>query len=164
MNKTLLLSVALLTGVAFPAISQEHDHGDDDHEASLGDVSVIHAWTRAASAGGDAVVFFEIENGGEPVVLSGAEAENAATVEIVGADMAADGAVTYLPVGSFTIPVGEFAFDPDGLGIRLNGLTEALEQGEHFHMHLLLDEGELEITVDVEAADATAHSHAGHAH
>jgi periplasmic copper chaperone A len=164
MNKTLLLSVALLAGLAVPATSQEHDHGDEDHEASLGAVTVSHAWTRAVSAGGDAVVFFELENGGEPMVLSGAEAENAASVEIVGADMAADGTVTYQPVGSFTIPAGEFALDPDGLGLRLNGLTEALAQGEHFHMHLLLGGGELEISVDVEAADATAHSHAGHAH
>ena len=165
MKIILLLSAALVAGFASPALAQEHDHGEDaHHEASLGEVTVIHAWTRAASAGEDAVVFFEVENGGDPVLLSGAEVENAAGAEIVGAQMAASGDVAYEAIGSFTIPAGEFDFDPNGLGIRLNGLTETLEQGEHFHMHLLLDDGELEISVDVEAADATAHSHAGHAH
>jgi periplasmic copper chaperone A len=157
------LTTALLAGMALPVFAQGHAH-DDEHEASLGDVRIIHAWTRAAAEGQDAVVFFEVENGGEAVELTGAEAENAASVEIVGASMGSDGAVAYAPVGAFTLPAGDFAFDPDGLGLRLNGLTEALEQGDYFHMHLLLGEGELEISVDVEAVDATAHSHAGHSH
>lgn len=158
--RPLLLPLLLL--VSTPGFSQDHAH--DDHEASLGGVTVIHAWTRAAAPGEDAVVFFEIENAGEPVMLTGAEATNAASVEVVGATMGADGAMTYQPIGEFQLPGGEFDFDPNGLGLRLNGLTTELMQGDHFALHLLIGDGELEISVEVEAADAVAHSHAGHSH
>lgn len=147
---------------ATPLSAQDHAH--DDHEASLGAITVIHAWTRATGQGADAVVFFEIENAGEPVVLSGGEAENAASVEVVGAAMGEDGALAYQPVGPFTIPSGEFQFDPNGLGLKLNALTKDLKQGDHFPLHLLIGDGELEISVEVEASDASAHSHAGHSH
>lgn len=152
----------LLLLVSTPLAAQ--DHGHDDHEASLGAVTVIHAWTRATGQGEDAVVFFEIENAGEPVVLSGAEATNSASVEVVGATMGADGVMAYQPVGEFQLPRGEFDFDPNGLGLRLNDLTTELKQGDHFPMHLLIGDGELEISVEVEASDAVAHSHAGHSH
>lgn len=156
------LALPLLLLAAAPALAQDHAH--NDHEASLGAITVIHAWTRATARGEDAVVFFEIENAGEPIVLSGAEAANAGSVEVVGATMGADGAMAYRPVGEFQLPGGEFDFDPNGLGLRLNDLTVELKEGDHFPLHLLLGDGELEISVEVEASDAMAHSHAGHSH
>lgn len=72
--------------------------------------------------------------------------------------------MAYQPVGEFQLPVGEFDFDPNGLGLRLNDLTAELKEGEHFPLHLLLGDGELEISVEVEASDAMTHSHAGHSH
>lgn len=157
--RPLLLPLLL---ISVPTFAQDHAH--DEHEASLGAITVIHAWTRATAQGEDAIVFFEIENAGEPVGLSGAEATNAASVDVVGATMGADGAMAYQPVGEFQLPSGEFEFDPNGLGLRLNDLAAELKQGEHFPLHLLLGDGELEISVEVEAADAVAHSHAGHSH
>jgi len=156
------LVLPLLLLAAAPAYAQ--DHGHEDHKASLGGMTVIHAWTRATPKGDDTIVFFEIENAGEPVVLNGGEAENAASVEVVGAHMGADGMLAYQPVGAFEIPAGNFAFDPNGLGLRLNDLTTELQHGQHFHLHLAIGDGELEISVDVEEADAMAHSHAGHSH
>ena len=155
-------ALALSLIVVSPAFAE--DYGHDDHVAALGAVTVTHAWVAAAGAGADAVVFFEIENAGPPVVLSGGEVENAAGVEIVGAAMGADGTLAYQPIGEFTIPSGAFDFDHKGLGMRLNDLTGDLTEGEHFHMHLLLGGDELEISVEVQAADAVAHSHAGHNH
>lgn len=152
----------LLLLVSTPLAAQDHAHSD--HEASLGGITVIHAWTRATGQGEHAVVFFEIENAGGPATLSGAEATNSASVEVVGATMGADGVMAYQPVGEFQLPSGEFDFDPNGLGLRLNGLTAELKQGDHFPLHLLIGDGELEISVEVEAADAVAHSHAGHSH
>lgn len=158
----LLRTLALSLIVVSPAFAEEHGH--DDHTAALGAVTVTHAWVAAAGAGADAMVFFEIDNAGAPMVLSGGEVENAAGVEIVGAAMSADGTIAYQPIGDFTIPSGAFDFDPKGLGMRLNDLTSALTEGEHFHVHLLLGEAELEINVAVQAADAVSHSHAGHSH
>lgn len=156
------LALPLLLLAAAPALAQDHAH--DDHEASLGAITVIHAWTRATARGEDAVVFFEIENAGEPVMLSGAEASNSARVEVVGATMGADGTMAYQSVGAFQLPSGAFDFDPSGLGLRLNDLAADLKQGDHFALHLLIGDGELEISVEVEASDAMAHSHAGHSH
>jgi periplasmic copper chaperone A len=158
--RPLILPFVLLAPA--PLLAQDHAH--DDHEASLGAIKVIHAWTRATGQGEDALVFFEIENAGEPVVLNGGEAENAANVEVVGAAMGADGALAYQPIGPFKIPSGEFQFDPNGLGLKLTELTTDLKQGDHFPLHLLIGDGELEISVEVEASDANAHSHAGHSH
>jgi copper(I)-binding protein len=157
-----LLVLPLMLLVPTPLLAQDHAHGD--HEASLGTITVIHAWTRAAGQGEDALVFFEIENAGEPIVLIGGQAENAANVEVVGAAMGPDGALTYQPIGPFKIPSGAFQFYPNGLGLRLNELTVGLTQGDHFPLHLLIGDGELEVSVEVEASDASAHSHAGHSH
>ncbi|MET0436567.1 MAG: copper chaperone PCu(A)C [Devosia sp.] len=155
-----LLPLLLLASTPLSAKDGAHD----EHESSLGAITVIHAWTRAAGQGEAAVVLFEIENAGEPITLNGAEAENAVSAEVVGAVLGADGAMAYQPIGPFEVPSGEFQFDLNGLGLRLNDLTAELKQGDNFHLHLLFGDGELEISVEVEAADATAHSHAGHSH
>ncbi|SMQ72929.1 hypothetical protein SAMN06295905_2179 [Devosia lucknowensis] len=142
--------------------AESHAHGE--HVASIGELVVLHAWTMPARAGEDAVVFFEVENGGEAVLLRGGESEAAATVDVVGASMAADGTRSYQPVGAYSIPGGTMAFDPGGLGLRLNDLHFDLVEGQEVHLHLLLGSGELEMSVEVQPAGATAHSHAGHSH
>ena len=161
-NISALLALPFLLAMVPLAAAQEHAH--EAHKASLGPISVVHAWTTPAERGEDAIVFFEVENIGDPVTLSGGETDIAASVELVGADMDANGTVTYQPLGGFEIPEGEFSFDPNGLGLRLNELNSAVHEGDHFHLHLLLADGELEVSVEVQAAGATAHSHAGHSH
>jgi hypothetical protein len=145
-----------------PTALAEDDH---DHEASIGSLTVVHPWARAAAAGGETLVFFEIDNDGEAVQLAGAETAVAAGVEIVGATLGNDGMLTYQSVGAVQIASGHFALEPDGLGLRLSGLTQDLAQGDEFELEVRFGSGEhLDLHVEVEAADATAHSHAGHSH
>lgn len=160
MQSGLLWSLFVL--LSPPALAE--DHTPDGHQASLGSVTVTHAWARAVTQGEDAFVFFELENSDEPMLLTGAETEIAASVEVVGATMAGDGSVAYQPLMDFRIPSGKFEFDPDGVALRLKDLTADLEQGDHFPLDLLFSDDELEISVEVEAVNATAHSHAGHSH
>jgi periplasmic copper chaperone A len=163
MRKSPLL-LALPFVVLSASIALAQDHGHDEHVATLGDLVVLHAWATPAQAGDDALVFFEVQNSGGAVTLSGGEAEIAASVDVVGASMIADGTMGYQPIGPFTIPAGSFSFDPAGLGLRLNDLSAPIAEGEVFEMHLLVEDGELEISVEVQAAGAKAHSHAGHSH
>ena len=162
----LLMVAAVMAGTLSPALGQDvPEHGGDDHHvAHLGDLEVVHAWARAAAVGAETTVFFEVENGGAPVTLEGAETEAAAAVEIVGAQMGTDTTMTLVPVGAVDLPTGHFDFDPAGLGLRLTGLTQDLVQGEEFELELMLGGNHLHVHVAIEAANATQHSHAGHSH
>lgn len=155
-----LLAVLLTLPMAVPAIAQDHDH-----EASAGNLTIVHPWARAASAGGETMVFFEIENAGAAVDLTGAETAVATSVELVGAALGADANQTVQPVGAVSIASGDFVLEPNGLGFLLTGLTQDLVQGEDFELEVEFADGtHIHAHVEIEAADATQHSHAGHAH
>lgn len=146
----------------------DHDHQSDefaDHKAELGGVAIIHAWAQATD-GDSARVFMEIENSGDaPVSLHGAEAHGMAeTVTLMASPIKADAAPE--AIGEIEIAPGtEMELVPTGLYLALDGLTEPLQQGDSFEMHVEIEPvGEIEIVVEVEAANAKQHSHAGHAH
>jgi copper(I)-binding protein len=156
------LVLAGLAGLAMgAAVAQEHA---DEHEVSVGDITIVHPWARAAAAGADTLVFFEIENTGAPDKLTGAATEVAGSVEIVGATMTG-GESGWQLVGPVDVSAGDFDFDPNGLGLQLKGLTQELAQGGEFELALTFEHaGEVHVHVEVERADATQHSHAGHSH
>jgi len=156
-----LIAVAALT--LQPAFGGEDDHSS--HLSELDGFSALHAWTQATQDS-EALIFVELANEGDAaVLLEGAEADNAATVELVGFALK-DGAGVYEPIGA-AVPIEpgrELHLEPDGLALRLTGVDGPLVEGTHFEMHLVTNLGELEIDVEVEASDATAHGHAGHNH
>lgn len=162
MIRPFILATLIALPLAMPVAAQDHD---DDHEASAGNLTVVHPWARAASAGGESLVFFEIENAGEAVELTGAETAVATSVELVGAALGADADQTWQPVGAVSIASGDFVLEPNGLGFLLTGLTQDLVQGEDFEMEVEFSDGtHIHMHVEIEAADATQHSHAGHSH
>ena len=164
-HRALVLTSLLMLPLAAPSFAHDagHDHGD--HEVSAGALTVVHPWARAAKAGEASMVFFEMKNAGDPVQLVGAETELAESVELVGAMPNAEGAMDYQAVGPVTIAPGAFALEPQGLGLRLNGLTSDLVKGEDFELEVEFADGtHVHLHVEVEAADATQHSHAGHSH
>tara|TARA_R110002020_G_scaffold34324_2_gene104474 strand:- start:12111 stop:12599 length:489 start_codon:yes stop_codon:yes gene_type:complete len=148
-----------------PVIPTALAQDEHDHEASIGSLTIVHPWARAAAAGEDTLVFLEIDNDGAAVQLAGAETGIASSVEIVGAALGADGKMIYQSVGAVQIAPGHFALEPDGLGLRLTGLSQDLVAGDEFELEVMFGNGDhLDLHVEVEAADATAHSHAGHSH
>ena len=161
MIRPLTLSVLL---IAIPAAIAQDDHGHGEHVFAANGIEIVHPWARAAGAGEETFVFFELHNDGAADRLVGASSAAAEDIHIVGLTMGADG-TTVQDVGAIDIPAGEFAFDPGGLALELHGLTAALEQGGHLDLVLeFANAGPIEIEVSVEAADASQHSHAGHSH
>lgn len=178
MNPMMIALVAALT-LAGPVLAEEagHDHAHDPaqaapgaaaepsgHVASLGAVRLVHAWSRATE-GGEALVFLEIENGGDSAVtLEGAESAVAKTVEVVGFQLAG-GAGAYVGLGALSVAAhGTMALAPEQAALRLTGLTAPLHQGETFPMEIHLSSGHVPVVVAIEAATAHQHSHAGHKH
>lgn len=156
------LFLGLTTSLLFlPAIAPAED---SDHLSELGGLEALHAWARATS-GPEAFVFLELKNeGDDAVTLDGAETPVAASAEIVGFQPKA-GQATYEPIPSMPVNPGrELHLEPDGLAIRLVGLTQALVEGDEFDLDLQTSLGVLEVHVEIERSDAKAHSHAGHAH
>jgi len=158
----------LLACLAVPAgfaQDTDHDHGhEDQHVFEANGLEILHPWARAAGAGEETFVFFELHNEGEADRLIGARSAAAEAIHIVGLTIGADGAAVQ-EVGEIDIPQGEFAFDPGGLALELHGLTMAIEQGGHLDLVLeFANAGPVEIEVAVEAANANQHSHAGHSH
>jgi copper(I)-binding protein len=145
------------------------DHDDDhddhaDHKGSANGVTALHAWIRATSDK-DALLFVEIENGSDrDVKLVGAETGIADSVELVGFQLK-DGEADYAVLPAVPVTPGkELVLAPNGLALRLNGLTRAFEKGDGFEIELEFDFGHVDMQVQVEAEDATQHSHAGHQH
>lgn len=155
-----LIAAGLSVLLALPALAADHDH-----EIVAGALTIVHPWAAAARAGGETLVYFELHNKGEPIALTGFETEIATSAYLVGATMNADGAKAYQPLESFTLPSGDFNFDPNGLGILLEGLTRDLNRGDSFELEMELADGQhVQLHVEVEAEGATQHSHAGHSH
>jgi copper(I)-binding protein len=137
---------------------------EPEHEFSHGTIEIVHPWTRAASTGGETLVFMEIINSGATDRLLGAESPVGEAVHIVGLTLSPEG-TSVTEIGPVDIPVGDFDLDPGGLGLELHGLTATLEPGGHFPLTLnFANAGTMTIEVLIEAADASQHSHAGHSH
>lgn len=150
------------------AETQDHDHdedhADDDHLATVGDVRLLHGWTRAT--GDDtALIFVEIENSGEePVTLTGGASDLAEAAALVGFTTV-DGESAYKELPALPVAPGtEMVLAPKGVALRLDGLSRDLAKGDSFEVVLSFAHAEVKLIVEVEAANATQHSHAGHAH
>jgi copper(I)-binding protein len=61
-------------------------------------------------------------------------------------------------------PETEMMLAPQGVALRLDGLSRDLAEGDSFNVTVSFAQSDVALTVEVEAADATQHSHAGHAH
>ncbi|MEO9528904.1 copper chaperone PCu(A)C [Roseibium sp.] len=175
--RAFLLLLSLLFLMPQPVVAsdthgatKEHDHEeqhadeDGDHKASAHGVTALHAWIRATS-GEDALLYVEIENGSDQDIrIVGGETAIADSVELVGFRMK-DGEAGYAPLQPVPVKPGkELMLEPNGLALRLNGLTRSFGKGEEFEIEIEFDVGHVELHAQVEAADATRHSHAGHQH
>ena len=156
--RPMIVLILILAGLAGAAAADEADHLGE-----LGGLRALHAWTRATDAG-EALVFVEVENAGDAsVTLEGAEAEGL-VAELVGFRLV-NGEPDWQVVGPVPVAPGRtLHLEPDGLAIRVDGLTAPLVEGEGMDLDLLTSLGPLVVHVEVEAADAAAHGHAGHDH
>ncbi|BDA86211.1 hypothetical protein Sa4125_37530 [Aureimonas sp. SA4125] len=137
---------------------------DAGHATAAGDLKIVHAWTRAADAGSDALVFMEIENAGPADRLMGGRSARAGSVTVVGLTIV-DGDVATTATGPVDVPPGEIELDPGGLALELRDLGEPLVVGSEMEVILTFERaGDVVIPVEVEAIDARQHSHAGHEH
>ncbi|XGA79493.1 copper chaperone PCu(A)C [Halomonas sp. CH40] len=184
--KTLITSLLLVAGLmAVTAFAGGHEQGDTDHHdeqhaddhghddshdddakhvSELANLRALHAWTNA-TRDRDAHIYVELENTGtDTIILTGAHAEIAQTAQLTGFRLV-DGEPQHAPIEAMPLdPSSTLVLSPNGLSIQLEGLSKALEEGEHFDVHLDTDAGRLELDVEVESASARQHSHAGHAH
>ena len=158
MIRVTLFALALL---ATPAMAQD---GHDHHVAEADGLRAVHAWANATTAS-TALVYADLENtSGHAATLIGAEAEIAASAQLVGLENAA-GELRYVPIPEMPIPAGsEIILSPNGLAIQLSGLTGPLIEGESFEIEFEFGDTHLHATVDIHSATATQHSHAGHQH
>ena len=155
--RRLLLPLIILS-LALPV------HAQEEHVAAAGDIRIVHPWARAATAGGETLVFMEILNSGAADRLLGGETDAAEDVHIVGLSLAGE-TVSVTEVGPVDIRPGDFDLDPGGLALELHGLSADLVAGSHFDMTVIFEgAGPIALEVEVEAADASQHSHAGHSH
>lgn len=163
-----LISFAFAALLPFAALADSHgghashdDHHDhSEHVAEADGVTLLHGWARATHSS-EGFAFVEIRNTGtQHLHLIGAESSIAAQALLVGHSLN----------GWIDVPEAEIApgdqldMAPDGLAIRLTGLTEELHENDVFQIHLLFEGGELEFDVLVEPANAAQHRHAGHQH
>jgi len=135
------------------------------HVARIGPIEVVHAWSRASSAG-DGVLFMELANeGDEDDLLIGARSDIAERIELHGARLR-DGETVSEPVGSMPLPAGsELVLEPEVLFFKIFGLERALIEGGSFDVELRFENaGSGPVEVAIEAADAMQHGHAGHGH
>jgi len=158
MIRVTLFALALL---ATPAMAQD---GHDHHVAEADGLRAVHAWANATTAS-TALVYADLENtSGHAATLIGAEAEIAASAQLVGLENAA-GELRYVPIPEMPLPAGsEIVLAPNGLAIQLSGLTAPLIEGETFEIAFEFGDTHLSATVDIHSATATRHSHAGHQH
>ncbi len=154
------ISAAILsTGIAGAVLAKE-----DKHVGRVGDLKILHVWTRATSSLSQPVdIFLEIENARNADQLVGAASDIAAKAAIVGLSYK-PGTVAFLE--SAEVPArGQLVLEPDGIAIRLEGLKQPLKQGQDFQIRLTFQNaGSVMVTGEVMAANARRHGHAGHGH
>jgi len=132
--------------------------------AQIGDLRLIHAWSRATEDD-EALVFVDIENHGTTeIMLTGGQTPLARSVEVVGFQLQGARGV-YVPLGDLPIAAGsKMALTPEGVALRLDGLSQPLHQGDTFPMEIEVGHTHADVVVQIEAANARQHSHAGHQH
>lgn len=158
------------SNIATAASHTDHVHEQEhaDHEAHVSELNglrSIHAWSREAHKGEDALVFVELQNHSDAEVsFEGAEFDHADAVELVGFTLQ-DGKDVYVPIAKMPLKAGQkMLLAPKALAIRLSNIEMDLHKGETFDMHFLFDIGEMHVNVAVESASASHHSHVGHIH
>lgn len=146
--------------IAAPAFADDDHH----HLAEAQGIRAVHAWTNATDAS-TALVYIEIENTTDTeITLTGAESDIAAGAELVGLANSG-GTLAYQAIPAMPIPArSEIVLSPNGLALRLTGLTLPLLEGEEFEIELDFNGIHLHAHVEIESASATQHSHAGHHH
>jgi len=157
MIRAYLFTFALM---ATPAFAQD----GHNHVAEADGLRAVHAWVNATTAS-TALVYADLENTSEAdVVLTGAEADVAASAQLVGLENA-DGQLRYAPIPQMPIPAGsEITLAPNALAIQLSGLAKSLVEGETFEIEFEFGDTHLHATVEIQSATAAQHSHAGHQH
>lgn len=162
LNKFLLALALLVALLAPPALAEESVH--DAHLATTNGLRLLHGWTRA-TANDSVLLFVEIDNTSrQSVTLIGAHTPVAESATLVGFTLV-DGAGQYIELPELAVASeSEMILAPQGLALRLDGVSQALTEGEQFQATIQFTGFELPMTVDVEAKNATQHSHAGHSH
>jgi hypothetical protein len=155
---------AIACGLAVLAAGPVAAEDDHAHVAEAEGLRVVHAWTRAATAG-EAFVFAEIENrGSADRVLTGAEAAGAAAGQVVGFGFR-DGEAAWTVLSGVPVAAGgELHLEPEVLAIRLEGLATPLAAGDHVDVLFVFDGLKISAEAEVLDPEARGHSHAGHSH
>ncbi len=155
-----LAFAAALTVTVLPAIAQD----GHDHLAEADGFRILHAWT-SATAGPDAMIYMEIENGSDrTLTLSGARTKGGQAARLVGFTYA-EGVETWQPLPDMPIAAGQdLDLAPRGLALQVSGLTAPLTRGDTLLIEVMFGDMHLDVGVEVEAEDASAHGHAGHTH
>ena len=154
--RALLLAVGLALA-ALPAAA---------HEATAGDLTIVHATSRPAMAGRPGVVYLAIVNdGADADRLLGARAPGFRAAELH--ESYEEGGVSKMRrVEALHIPAGETALlEPGGLHLMLLGGEQALKAGAEFPLVLMFERaGEVELPVMVEdiTGGAQGQGHSGH--
>lgn len=128
------------------------------HELDIG-----HGW-MAATDHSEARAFVEIENHGKDAITIKAFRADWAAADLVGAPVKADGLEVSL--ADYPLTAGEhLEMEPEGVYIRLTGLTGPLAEGDEKEITMILASGEeFAIEIDVEGKNAENESHEGHNH
>ncbi len=116
---------------------------------------VNHAWSRAAMAGHQGVVYLTITDSGSPDTLTGATTPVAEKAELH-ESFNDHGVMKMRAVKSLPVTQGApVTLAPGGYHIMLVGLKQALKQGDHFTVTLKFAKaGSVAATVEVEKAGA----------
>jgi hypothetical protein len=120
-------------------------------------IHVDHAWSRAAMAGREGVVYLTITDTGQPDTLTGAATGVAATAELH-ENINDNGVMKMRPVAALPIVPGKaLTLAPGGYHIMLMNLKQPLKEGDHFPITLnFAKAGAVTATVTVEKAGAAA--------
>lgn len=136
------------------------------HEYEVGDLTIIHPWSRAtAPSAANGVAYMAITNNGDAEdVLIAAGAEVSGRAELHGHTMT-DGVMQMRPVeGGIAIPPGETVYlEPSGLHVMLMGLEDRLVEGERISLTLeFQNAGILEVEASIEGPGAVLDLHSDH--